>query len=268
MKHDEIQKLIADYLMGTMDKESEAVFFEMLRKNGYDLHELPDLKDVFGQIDDIPVPEPGESMHYRFYSMLENFKKNTGPGEKTGAQSFGWLQSFMPRKTVYLAAYGILLFIIGWAGGIYLTGGSEYKKEIHEMQGQILEMREMMALSLLKQSSASERIKGVNLTDTFTNVNDKILDALLRCLNDDPNVNVRINAVDALFKLAANSRVREGLIQSITRQESPLVQLALADVMIALQEKSSVVQLNKLLEKKDLDYAVKGRIEKTIRILM
>jgi hypothetical protein len=53
-------------------------------------------------------------------------------------------------------------------------------------------------------------------------------------------------------------------VQSITQQESPLVQAALADVMLHLQEKRAIRPLKKLLEQKDLNQMVRSRIEETI----
>jgi len=125
-----------------------------------------------------------------------------------------------------------------------------------------------MVLTLIDQSSVTQRIKAVNLTNNFDRVNERIARALLKTLNNDPNENVRLVTVEALYDFADNPIVREGLIQSISKQESALVQLALADVMIALQEKKSVDQFRELLERKDLNDSIRGRIEKTVSVLM
>ena len=129
-------------------------------------------------------------------------------------------------------------------------------------------MREMMVLTLIDQSSVTQRIKAVNLTNNLDDVNERVIHALLKTLNNDPNENVRLVTVEALYEFADNPIVREGLIQSISEQESALVQLALADVMVALQEKRSIEQFNELLKRRDLNDAVRGRIEKTVRVLL
>ena len=56
----------------------------------------------------------------------------------------------------------------------------------------------------------------------------------------------------------------QGLVQSILEQDSPLVQSALADVMLKLQEKRAVKSFKKLLKQKDLNGMVKTKIEQTI----
>jgi hypothetical protein len=86
----------------------------------------------------------------------------------------------------------------------------------------------------------------------------------LATLNNDPNVNVRLTTLEALTHFARDPVVREGLIQSILQQESPLVQAALADVMLRLQEKRAIPSFKKLLLQKDLNGMVRTKIEETI----
>jgi HEAT repeat protein len=75
---------------------------------------------------------------------------------------------------------------------------------------------------------------------------------------------VRLVTLEALSQYANVPAVREGLVQSIVLQESPLVQSAMADVMLKLQEKKAVQPLKKLLQQKDLNKAVRNKIEQTI----
>ena len=125
-------------------------------------------------------------------------------------------------------------------------------------------MRQMMMLSLLENPSASERLRAVSYTEEISNVNAQVTDALLRTLNEDPNINVRLVTLEALIKYSGQHKVREELIRSIANQESPIVQSALADIMIRLQEKRSVSAFKHLLENTRNDNPVKPKIEKTI----
>jgi hypothetical protein len=129
-------------------------------------------------------------------------------------------------------------------------------------------MRQLMMLSLVENPSASKRLQGVSYTEDISAVNEEVIEALLTTLNEDPNVNVRLATLEALVNFAALPRVREGLVQSIVQQESPLLQSAMVDVMLKLQEKSSVKQLQKLLDRKDLNQSVKAKIENSITHLI
>lgn len=141
-------------------------------------------------------------------------------------------------------------------------------RQIDSLSAQVSEMKQMMMLSMLENPSASQRIKAVSYSDEIGSANKKVIDALFTTLNEDPNVNVRLITLDALAKFAKDPAVREGLIQSIAEQESPLLQSAIADVMVKLQEKRSIKPLEKLLQKKDINEMVKQKIEQSIQKLI
>jgi hypothetical protein len=96
----------------------------------------------------------------------------------------------------------------------------------------------------------------------------KVTSALIQTLNEDENVNVRLAALDALKSYARQSAVRESLIRSIAKQTSPLVQVALADLMAELQAKSSVKELENLVKSDRMPADVKSRIQQSIDILI
>jgi HEAT repeat protein len=141
-------------------------------------------------------------------------------------------------------------------------------RQIDSLSSQISEMKEIMMLSLLQDQSASRRIQAVSYTEDMTSLDKKISDALFTTLNEDTNVNVRLATLEALAKMADSPVVREGLIRSIALQNSPIMQSAIADVMVRLHEKKSVGQLRQLLERQDLNQMVKVNIEKSIQQLI
>ena len=98
------------------------------------------------------------------------------------------------------------------------------------------EVREKLVLTLLEQPSANKRLQGVNEVAKMDGATDRITNALFVTLNNDSNVNVRLASVELLSKYVANPNVRMGLIQSIAQQDSPIVQIALADLMVALHQ--------------------------------
>jgi HEAT repeat protein len=95
-----------------------------------------------------------------------------------------------------------------------------------------------------------------------------VTSALIQTLNNDSNVNVRLAALEALKPYAQNSNIREQLVRSIPKQESPLVQVSLAELMAALQEKSSVKELQKILHDDNTPVDVKKKIQETINVMI
>jgi HEAT repeats/Putative zinc-finger len=225
--------------------------------------------DLMGEI---PQPEPSAAMRAGFSEMLADFKEEAKvirkpSGEWVNKLRGYWSYQVQPRLAIslFLVAFGLIAgYILHQPGQSVIS----YNKQIDSLSSQVSEIKQVMLLSLLNDPSASQRIRAVSYSDEISNVNQKVIGALFTTLNEDPNVNVRLATLEALVKLAGEPKVREGLVRSIDLQESPLMQSAIADAMVILQEKSSVPYLQKLLNKKDLNQMVKINIEKNIQKLI
>jgi HEAT repeat protein len=80
-------------------------------------------------------------------------------------------------------------------------------------------------------------------------------------------VNVRLSAVDALAKFAGNAEVRRALVDSLPVQDSPLVQIALIDLLAQYNDKDAAPALKKLIGDKETNDEVKQRAEATLKKL-
>jgi hypothetical protein len=126
----------------------------------------------------------------------------------------------------------------------------------------------MMMLTLLEKESATDRLKAVSLTSDLDHASKKVTNALIETLNNDPNVNVRLASLEALYEYAGNPDVRVKLVKSISHQDSPLVQIGLAELMVALKEKSSVNELRKIMDEQSTPKEVKQKIKESIEVLI
>jgi len=225
---------------------------------------------LWGMLGEVEVPGPTADAQIRFDAMLDSYKGSVRSGKYEGAGLWSRLRELFRGHPAFALGYSLLLVVAGlWVGyGLHRSpttgdsGGNQ--KELAALTTQIGEMREMMMKSLLQNPSASERMRGVSYTSEIRMVNKDVIEALLSTLNNDPNINVRLMTLEALTHYASNPVVREGLVQSILQQESPLMQTALADVMLKLQEKRAIHPLKKLLQQKDLNEMVRTRIQETI----
>ena len=77
----------------------------------------------------------------------------------------------------------------------------------------------------------------------------------------------QLAALEALIPYLRESEVREEIIRSIAKQDSPLVQVALAELMAKIQEKSSVEELQKIIQSDKTPTDVKNKIKESIKIL-
>ncbi|GAB3025344.1 zf-HC2 domain-containing protein [Spirosoma pulveris] len=264
---------LADWLRNQLPDAERASLENHLAQCPACRAEAESTKQLWQLMGNLPAPEPSETARVRFQAMLDTYK-DTVQLQQQGV--FDGLLSklralWAPHFAVRLA-YSVALLTVGAAAGYWLrTSGTStvaiQQQQIDTLSNQVRDMRQMMMLSLLENPSASERLRAVSYTDEISNVDHKVVEALLTTLNNDDNVNVRLVTLEALAKLADNATVREGLVQSITRQESPLVQSALADVMVKLQEKRSIKPLRQLLHDDNLNHLVKGKIEQSIKDL-
>lgn len=234
--------------------------------------EINTTRQLWQRMGTVSTPQPSPAMATRFYAMLDSFIDAEPTPKKSWVssliESFG--QGWQPQ-VMWRVAYSFVLLSAGVAAGHWLQQPRKqdvaYQQRIDTLSVQVQEMRQMMMLSLLENPSATERLRAVAYTKDIADVDGHVIDALLATLNNDPNVNVRLVTLEALAELAHDMRVREGLVQSLMRQESPLVQVALADVMVKLQEKRSLKPLRQLLRQPGTNDLVKGKLAQTIREL-
>ncbi len=220
---------------------------------------------IWNMMEQVPVTEAPAGMRADFNAMLDNYKASLREDKNITGSLIQYLKDLWNIQPRLRMGYGIALVLVAFGIG-YITNRelSGNSAQINQLSSQVQEMRNMMTISLLENPSASERMRAVEYVSEAKKVNRQVAEALLTTLNNDPNVNVRLITLEALSNLASDPFVREGLVQSIVQQESPLVQSALADVMVKLQEKRSVKPLQKLLHKEDTNETIKSKIEQSI----
>ena len=149
------------------------------------------------------------------------------------------------RTATSLAAAALLLAGIGF--GTLLGPAGTFGSKLAGLEREVDEMRQTAALSLLRQPSSSERILGVSYSEQISAPGAPTIEALLRALDTDSSVNVRLAAVDALYLFANDPGVKDGLIASLGRQTTPVVQVALIDLLIEIRERRAVEALKSLI---------------------
>ena len=263
------EKLISGYKAGNQTESERSEMEAAIAAGHLDLDELDTFTHFNNRLLAVPVPTPSERLRSNFYQMLAEEKRinKTSPG--FGQWLIGLVNNLKNEFSLGRLAYGLILISLGVVLGLYTrpektTDGDKLVALTAEMQ----QLKKMMMLTLLEQPAATERLKAVNLTADMEQADDKVIRSLLQTLNNDPDVNVRLAAIEALYLHAGNPVARAGLVSAINNQESPLVQLALADVMVAMQERTSVKALKQLLQQEDLNDAVKEKVKESLQILI
>ncbi|MEP7354933.1 MAG: HEAT repeat domain-containing protein [Acidobacteriota bacterium] len=264
IKCDDFSRWMADYWEQGLDEAQEAEF-ERHRQSCTACHaQFERLDGLWKRLPELPADEPGRQQPDRFYAMLTAYEQGMDSMKQAAGNEGGWtawMLRWWPAQPLqqWAVACGLLLIglVTGYAGSHVMQRGSS--SEMADLREEVRGMHQMVALSLMQQSSASERLRGVSWAFRAEPSNIEILSALLSAVNDDPNVNVRLAAVDALHAFAAIPRTRQAARESLKRQDAPLVQVALIDLLVDLKEQQASPELRRLASDGSVNDGVKQR---------
>lgn len=265
------ETMLIDYLNGRLG-QTERLKLENLIQNNHEIgQQFAETKALWQAMSQIQIPAPTKKMDADFFEMLHEFK--TASETKISNSFWSQLKNLTSQWFDSKLAFGMTILVLGCLLGYSISGvvnmgnnfasGSKVERLSEEVQG----MKELMMLAMLQNPQATERMKAVNYTAEMTDVDSKVLNALFSTFQFDPNDNVRIVALNALVKWADKPQVRQVLLTALMEEKSPLVQVALADAMIKLQERKSIQPLQEKLNDKELNIYVKDKFENTIELL-
>lgn len=254
MNCEDARNQFADVLMGGGDAVTTE-FHEHVGTCTACRDELDMLRTHWAALGLLEDAEPDPSLRRGFYRSLEAFQEGLTHRQRP------WL-AWWPKTAALQVALSIALLFAGGAAGYWVSG--QNSPQVAELRQEVERLNQVMALSLLQQQSAFTRLEGVAWAYRVERSDSEVLEALLRTADSDPSVDVRLAAVDALRLFSDNASLRPRLAQSLPRQNSPLMQVALIDLLVELRERSAVPQLQRLLKEPALDQTVQKRAQRAL----
>ncbi len=127
--------------------------------------------------------------------------------------------------------------------------------------------QETMMLAMLKHESASDRIQALDFSYKLDQPNEQVLLALIKTLDEDPNINVRMAAADAMVQFRNTKTVRDALIKSLLKQQEPTLQIAVINLLVQARERRALPALQLLAHNEDIVESVKQQAEESIKRL-
>jgi len=262
---------IPECLAGKLDKAAREKVIEHMETCSGCRAELAELGVVWRALEALAVPavEPQPAMRDRFLEVLHAYEAGLQAGKtaQLAARELRkprpadgpkpWYASLWPTQPVWQFAMAAVLLLAGGLGGKWAATPRGENPELAQLKGQVEGLRQLVALSMLQDQSASSRLRGVTYSIQMAQPDSQVLQSLLYALNNDESVNVRLSTVDALEKYASDPQVRRALIDSVPQQESPLVQVALMDLLVQLNDKDSLPELRKLAVDPQADIMVR-----------
>lgn len=264
MMCERVREQLPECLAGKLDKaERERVIGHLETCSGC-RNELAELGIVWRGLESMAVPEPSREMRTRFMEMLEAYRAGMEQAPPVGQASarpsvnrwFAW----WPSQPIWQVAIACALLIGGIVVGRYESAApKEMTPEMAQLKGQVEGLRQLVALSLLQAQSPSDRLRGVSFSAQISRPDAEVEQSLLRAINHDTNVNVRLSAVDAIEKYTGDPAVRRALVDAVAAQDSPIVQCALIDLIVDVRDRDSAPALRRLAQDSQADEVVRQR---------
>lgn len=238
--------MLIDYIDGKLDATHRADVEQELAQNEEVRRAYKQLCEVMSAMDQSKSLEPDEKLKSSFHEFLK---------EEMAKQKPARTISFRPM--MYRLAAGVVMVMAGIGIGYWINKNQQREDEMLALKKEVQATKQMMLVMMDNQQSASQRIQGVNVALKIDRADDDVVLALAKMMNEDPNTNVRLAALDALSKFREEPLVRKELIGSLAIQKDPVVQIALIQLMVRMKEKGAAKSLEQIINDAETMKAVK-----------
>jgi len=256
---EKMHSLMMDHIDGNLTGELGKYVENHIAKSKEAMKEYEQLKEVMNLIEKEEELEPDPKGRDHFIEMLEDEKSQSLVNEdKIINLQLRW-------NTLYKVAAAIALIVVGFLGGKMINQNND---EMQALQQELQETKELVLLSMMKQESASERIKGVMASYDLVQGDEEIVNALINAMNYDDNINVRIASVEALGRFSLDENVKTALIESLITQEFPAVQIRLIDLLVEMGDQRAVDPLQQVVSDGAIIQSVRDQAQMGIFKLM
>jgi hypothetical protein len=268
MKCEEVDIRIVDFLdknLGELEMTEIEAHLDTCERC---LDEVRNFQNLLKVLSEDEFVKPEESLRINFYHMLHKeieSVKTAGivPGRRTAKARI--------NINRYSIAAGIALLICGTFLGALIQSwkiGSNRNSELNQLHSEVTSLKQTVMFSMLKEESSSNRLQAVNYVTEMKNPDNSVIDVLIKTLNQDKNVNVRMAAAYALAKFADQRAVRDSLVSSLSFQTDPILQVTLINILVDIKESSALKPIESIMYDKNTLDVVKKVAENGVRRLI
>jgi hypothetical protein len=205
----------------------------------FDGDDIADHK-LWAALGDIPRETPSENLRRNFYTELERFDQ-TSFAERLRR----WLG--LSNNTGWITAAACLLVGVG-VGQVVDRNSTDDPNRLAVLEQNVALLNRELILDRLEDATAGKRLRGVVDAGYLVEDDMEIARALLMRATEDSVYSVRTAAIDALGPSLTTASVGNELMKLLESAESPLVQLALVDLVLRNGSDSQLEQLLRLAE--------------------
>ena len=235
MEREKLESMLIDYIDGNLEEKDSLLIEAELEENQEAKALYAQLKEVMTKMSDAAMLVPGEALKSSFEQFLSQ-EVTKKPEAKT--------VTMVPM--IYRIAAGIILLMVAGVTTYWIRRDLQNQEELARIKMELEVNKRMMMSMLDNEFSPSQRMQGVSVAYEMNKPDDEIVTVLIKTFNNDPNTNVRLAALDALSKFSSEDGVRKSLIEALSSQKDPVIQIALIQLMVKMKEKTVIDQLEKI----------------------
>jgi hypothetical protein len=253
---------LEDYFTEALDETSRGAIQAHWEACAACREEAEGIQGIWTNLELVRVPSPSAGGRQRFDLMLTSYQRGLEDGRsRAGWRRLlgGWLGS--PAWGGHALAHAVWLvvfLVVGLALGSRFTD-RQTPTNLAVLESEVRSLKQLIALSMLEQGSASKRLLGVSYTAQIDEPDAEVVSRLLDTMDSDSSVNVRLAAVEVLHHFGGDAAVRDHVLLSLPRQTSPLVQISMIDLLVETGERRSVPLFEELSANESVHEAVRER---------
>jgi anti-sigma factor RsiW len=224
----------------------------------------------------LPQETPSTESRQRFDAMMHAYSTTVVEAAAASARAIATANAAQQQPAIAKPSWNFIEWLrspfgaVAWSAALLLIGlyagthlGNRVTTappdEIASLHAEVTSMRQLVALSMLQQQSASERLQGVSWSTREDHLDPQVQAALMRTLRSDGSVDVRLAALDALSRHSSQPLVRKNVLDALQDQQSPLVQVAMIDQLTEWRDPGAAQRLRLFEQTPNLNPAVKQR---------
>jgi len=229
--------------------------------------EFESLSRTLEVLDTIPAAAPSHRLRARVMGDIET--------EKLALRHAGWASSIraaadsrrgrrLPWGIPLLQALGACaLVVLGFA----LGDRAATQRQLADLRSRVDTIGQLYEQSVLQKRAAGDRLETVLAAGATRSPDERVIGGLINSMAFDPSVNVRLNALNALYVHADQEVVRAGVLACLRREANPLVQVAMIDFLVAARERGAAPELRRLVVDAQTDVDVRESARRAIEQL-
>lgn len=213
-------------------------------------------QSLWAALDDLPRGEPSPDMRRSFYQRLEQ-----AGSRRWGERLRDWLG--MRNNAGWVTATACVLIGFGAAQLTSQQSAGDHDR-LAVLEQNINVLNRELILDRLQDDAAGTRLAGVYDARYVVQDDAQVAQALLQRAATDRSSSVRSAAIDALGPQLSTDTVGSELMTLLETADSPIVQLALVDLVLRNGNAMQLTQLQHLADDKRLHPDIARHVRKSL----